>query len=141
MFDVCKKVDSNRKPLLIEGARQVGKTWLARELGNNEFESYIELNFEKQKALRTLFELDFDIQRIMLAISAFSGKTVTPGKTLIFFDEIQWAPRGLLCLKYFKDEHPEYHIIAAGSLLGVIDHEGDSFPVGKVESKLDMNIK
>lgn len=128
-----KKADNNRKPLLIEGARQVGKTWLARELGNNEFESYIELNFEKQKALRTLFELDFDIQRIMLAISAFSGKTVTPGKTLIFFDEIQWAPRGLLCLKYFKDEHPEYHIIAAGSLLGVIDHEGDSFPVGKVE--------
>lgn len=111
----------------------MGKTWLARELGKNEFASYIELNFEKQQALRPLFELDFDIERIMLAISAFSGKTVTPGKTLIFFDEIQWAPRGLLCLKYFNDEHPEYHIIAAGSLLGVIDHKGDSFPVGKVE--------
>ena len=128
-----RKPDGKRKPLLMEGARQVGKTWLARELGRNEFKSYIELNFEKQKALRSLFELDFDIGRILLAISAFSGKTVTAGETLIFFDEIQWAPRGLLSLKYFNDEHPEFHIIAAGSLLGVIDHEGDSFPVGKVD--------
>ncbi len=128
-----RESDGKRKPLLMEGARQVGKTWLARELGKNEFKSYIELNFEKQKALRSLFELDFDIGRILLAISAFSGKTVTAGETLIFFDEIQWAPRGLLSLKYFYDEHPEYHIIAAGSLLGVIDHEGDSFPVGKVD--------
>lgn len=128
-----RKPDGKRKPLLMEGARQVGKTWLARELGKNEFKSYIELNFEKQKALRSLFELDFDIGRILLAISAFSGKTVTVGETLIFFDEIQWAPRGLLSLKYFYDEHPEYHIIAAGSLPGVIDHEGDSFPVGKVD--------
>ena len=128
-----RKPDGKRKPLLMEGARQVGKTWLARELGRNEFKSYIELNFEKQTALRSLFELDFDISRILLAISAFSGKTVTAGETLIFFDEIQWAPRGLLSLKYFFAEHPEYHIIAAGSLLGVIDHQGDSFPVGKVD--------
>lgn len=121
-----------RKPLIIEGARQVGKTWLARELGEKEFEDYIELNFEKQTALRSLFELDFNLERILLAISAFSGKTVVPGKTLLFFDEIQWAPRGLLSLKYFYDEMPGLHIVAAGSLLGLVDHEGDSFPVGKV---------
>ena len=122
----------DRKPLLMEGARQVGKTWLARELGRQEFENFIELNFEKQTALRSLFELDFDLGRILLAISAFSGKQVIPGRTLLFFDEIQWAPRGLLALKYFYDEMPLLHVVAAGSLLGVIDHEGDSFPVGKV---------
>ena len=121
-----------RKPLLMEGARQVGKTWLARELGENAFETFIELNFEKQVALRSLFELDFDLSRILLAITAFSGKKIVPGKTLLFLDEIQWAPRGLLALKYFLDEMPELHVLAAGSLLGVIDHEGDSFPVGKV---------
>lgn len=124
--------DEERKPLLLEGARQVGKTWLARELGANEFKNYIELNFEKQVALRSLFELDFDLSRILLAISAFSGKDVIPGKTLLFFDEIQWAPRGLLSLKYFNDEMKQLHIVAAGSLLGLMDHEGESFPVGKV---------
>ncbi len=121
-----------RKPLLMEGARQVGKTWLARELGEKEFGSFIELNFEKQTVLRSLFELDFNLDRILLAVSAFSGRQVVPGKTLLFLDEIQWAPRGLLALKYFHDELPKLHVIAAGSLLGVIDHEGDSFPVGKV---------
>lgn len=127
-----KLPDGERKPLLIEGARQVGKTWLARELGNKEFDNFIELNFESQTALDDLFKLDFNIDRILLAISAFSGKTVVPGKTLLFFDEIQCAPRGLLSLKYFYDNAPQLHIIAAGSLLGVIDHKGDSFPVGKV---------
>ncbi len=96
--------DSERKPLILEGARQVGKTWIARNLGENEFETYIELNFEKQTALRSLFESDFNLDRILLAIRAFSGKEVIPGKTLLFFDEIQWAPRGLLALKYFNDE-------------------------------------
>ena len=124
--------DGERKPLILEGARQVGKTWLARELGQNEFEDFIELNFEKQVALRSLFDLDFNLDRILLAINAFSGKSVVPGKTLLFFDEIQWASRGLLSLKYFYDEMPDLHVMAAGSLLGLIDHEGDSFPVGKV---------
>lgn len=127
-----RTADNDRKPLIIEGARQVGKTWLARELGANEFENYIELNFEKQVALRSLFELDFNLERILLAISAFTGKTVIPGKTLLFLDEIQWAPRGLLALKYFKEDFSSLHIIAAGSLLGIMDHKGDSFPVGKV---------
>lgn len=124
--------DDERKPLILEGARQVGKTWLARELGRNGFENYIELNFEKQTALRALFEFDFDFGRILLAISAFSGQKVIPGKTLLFLDEVQWAPRGLLSLKYFKEDLPGLHVIAAGSLLGLLEHEGESFPVGKV---------
>ena len=113
---------SRRKPLILEGARQTGKTWLARELGNTQFES----------EARSFFEANFDLNRILLAIQAATGKKVIPGKTLLFFDEIQFARRGLLSLKYFHDEMPELHIVAAGSLLGVIDHKDDSFPVGKV---------
>lgn len=123
---------SRRKPLILEGARQTGKTWLARELGNTQFESFVEVNFEKLQEARSLFEANFDLNRILLAIQAATGKKVIPGKTLLFFDEIQFARRGLLSLKYFHDELPDLHIIAAGSLLGVIDHKDDSFPVGKV---------
>lgn len=123
---------SRRKPLILEGARQTGKTWLARELGKSQFESFVEVNFEKLQETRSLFETNFDLNRILLAIQAVTGKKVIPGKTLLFFDEIQFARRGLLSLKYFHDEMPELHIIAAGSLLGVIDHQDDSFPVGKV---------
>ena len=124
--------DDKRKPLILEGARQTGKTWLARELGKKEFESFVEINFEDTEEMKTLFESDFDIDRIVLAIQSVSGKKIIPGKTLLFFDEIQHARRGLLALKYFKEKAPAYHIIAAGSLLGVIDHKDDSFPVGKV---------
>lgn len=123
---------SRRKPLILEGARQTGKTWLARELGKTQFESFVEVNFEKLQEARSLFEANFDLNRILLAIQAVTGKKVVPGKTLLFFDEIQFARRGLLSLKYFYDEMPELHVIAAGSLLGVIDHKDDSFPVGKV---------
>ena len=132
LLDWMKLPDGDRKPLILEGARQVGKTWLARELGTEEFENFIELNFEKQPSLRSLFEMDFDSERIFRAIAAFSGKKVIPGKTLLFLDEIQWAPRGLLALKYFNDDIKGLHVIAAGSLLGIMDHAGDSFPVGKV---------
>ena len=121
-----------RKPLILEGARQTGKTWLARELGRVEFAEFIEVNFEKMSEARSLFEANFDLNRILLAIQALTGKRVVAGQTLLFFDEIQFAHRGLLSLKYFFDEMPELHIIAAGSLLGLIDHEDDSFPVGKV---------
>ena len=123
---------ARRKPLILEGARQVGKTWLARQLGQTQFESFAEVNFEKLQEARSLFEANFDLTRILLAIQAVTGTKVIPGKTLLFFDEIQFARRGLLSLKYFHDEMPELHIIAAGSLLGVIDHKDDSFPVGKV---------
>lgn len=123
-----------RKPLILEGARQVGKTWLARELGGLAFAgNYVEVNFEDSENLRTLFEADFDIDRILMSIQSATGKHVFPGRTLLFFDEIQHARRGLLALKYFYDKLPDLHIIAAGSLLGVMNHKDDSFPVGKVE--------
>ncbi len=123
---------TRRKPLILEGARQTGKTWLARELGKREFDSFVEVNFEQMTELRPLFETNFDLNRILMSIQAFAGKKIEPGKTLLFFDEIQFARRGLLSLKYFLDQMPELHIIAAGSLLGLIDHKDDSFPVGKV---------
>ena len=126
------KPDDKRKPLILEGARQTGKTWLARELGKCEFESFVEVNFEDVEEMKTLFEADFDIDRILMAIQSVTRKKVVAGKTLLFFDEIQHARRGLLALKYFKDKAPQYHVVAAGSLLGVIDHKDDSFPVGKV---------
>ena len=123
---------SRRKPLILEGARQTGKTWLARELGRREFETFVEINFEQMTELRPLFETNFDLTRILMTIQAVTGKKVNAGTTLLFFDEIQFARRGLLSLKYFLDQMPELHIIAAGSLLGLIDHQDDSFPVGKV---------
>ena len=123
----------HRKPLILEGARQTGKTWLARELGRAEFQDFIEINFETDDDLQDLFELNFDIERILLTIQQAKGVPVVAGKTLLFFDEIQYARRGLLSLKYFYDKIPELHVLAAGSLLGVIDHKNDSFPVGKVE--------
>ncbi|MDO4512371.1 MAG: ATP-binding protein [Bacteroidales bacterium] len=125
--------DSKRKPLILEGARQVGKTWLAQEFGKREFKSCVEINFEDAEELVNVFEIDFDINRILLALQSYSGVKIVPGETLIFFDEIQYARRGLLALKYFKEKMPQYHVIAAGSLLGVIDHKNDSFPVGKVD--------
>lgn len=127
------KLSDKRKPLILEGARQTGKTWLARELGRMEFDEYVEINFEDNEQFRSLFEMDFDIERILMALRSVTGKKILQGKTLIFFDEIQYARRGLLSLKYFGDKAPEYHVIAAGSLLGVVDHKDDSFPVGKVE--------
>lgn len=125
--------DDIRKPLILEGARQVGKTWLARELGKVAFKSYAEVNFEDFEEMQSLFEADFDINRIIMAIQSMTGQKIVAGETLLFFDEIQHARRGLLSLKYFKEKAPQYHVVAAGSLLGVIDHKDDSFPVGKVD--------
>lgn len=127
-----ERPDGQRKPLILEGARQVGKTWLARELGKNEFENIVEVNFERYEEARALFENNFDLQRILMAIQSMTGRKVVPGETLLFFDEIQFARRGLLSLKYFYEDMPNLHIVAAGSLLGIIDHHDDSFPVGKV---------
>lgn len=127
------KQKSNRKPLIVQGARQVGKTWLLEEFGKNEFESVAQINFEKSTQLANIFESDFDLERIMRSIQLITGVKPVAGKTLIFFDEIQSVKRGLLSLKYLYDAAPEYHIVAAGSLLGISLHAGDSFPVGKVE--------
>lgn len=100
--------DDKRKPLILEGARQTGKTWLARELGRCEFELFVEVNFEDAEEMRTLFKTDFDIDRILMAIQSVTGEKIVAGKTLIFFDEIQHARRGLLALKYFREKAPQY---------------------------------
>lgn len=127
------KNNPRRKPLVIKGARQVGKTWLMKEFGKNEFESVAYINFEKVTQLADLFESDFDVQRILRSIQLVTNIIPQVGKTLIIFDEIQSVKRGLLALKYFYEDVPQYHIIAAGSLLGLSIHKEDSFPVGKVD--------
>lgn len=123
----------NRKPLLIKGARQVGKTWLMKTFGNEVYEKCVYINFESNNRLKTIFENDFNIQRILLAIQIETDTTIEANNTLILLDEIQEAPRGLTALKYFYENAPEYHIIAAGSLLGVALSKNTSFPVGKVD--------
>ena len=127
------KQRNTRKPLIIRGARQVGKTWLMKEFAKTEYENFAYVNFEDNQQLKTLFLNDFDIPRILLAIQIATGIKPEPNKTLIIFDEIQEAERALTSLKYFRENAPEYHIIAAGSLLGIALHENTSFPVGKVE--------
>lgn len=127
------KQKNTRKPLIIRGARQVGKTWLMKEFAKTEYENFAYINFEDNQQLKTLFLNDFDIPRILLAIQIATGIKPEPNKTLIIFDEIQEAERALTSLKYFRENAPEYHVVAAGSLLGIALHENTSFPVGKVE--------
>ena len=122
----------DRKPLVITGARQVGKTWLIKDFGRKEYEQLAYINFESSSAIKMLFEQDFDINRILMAVQIETGVIVTAENTLIVFDEIQEADKGITALKYFYENAPEYHIIAAGSLLGVALHKSTSFPVGKV---------
>ena len=127
------KQKKTRKPLIIRGARQVGKTWLMKEFAKTEYENFAYINFEDNQQLKTLFLNDFDIPRILLVIQIATGIKPEPNKTLIIFDEIQEAERALTSLKYFRENAPEYHVVAAGSLLGIALHENTSFPVGKVE--------
>ncbi len=123
---------AGRKPLIMQGARQVGKTWLMRKFAEEAFEKSIYINFENETLLAHTFEKDFDIRRILLEIQLVTG--IQPdSNTLLIFDEIQEAKRGVTSLKYFHENAPEIPIIAAGSLLGIASHQGDSFPVGKVE--------
>ena len=126
------KDSSDRKPLIMLGARQVGKTWLMREFAREAYKNSVYVNFEDNEILKELFVNDFDIQRIVGAIQWSTGVTVDEN-TLIILDEIQEAPRGITALKYFAENAPQYHIIAAGSLLGIAMHHNDSFPVGKVD--------
>lgn len=127
------KESRRRKPLIIEGARQVGKTWLVKEFARKYYDNLAYINFEEHIYMRNLFETDFDVRRIIPAIDAATHQTCKPGKTLIFLDEIQEATNGITSLKYFYENAPEYHIIAAGSLLGLELHKQTSFPVGKVQ--------
>ena len=126
------KNKEDRKPLIIRGARQVGKTWLMKEFAK-EYKHIIYINFEDSTVLQKLFVQDFNIDRILLSLQIESGVTANAENTLIIFDEIQEAERGLTSLKYFHENAPEYHIIAAGSYLGISIQKNASFPVGKVE--------
>ena len=123
----------NRKPLIIQGARQVGKTWIMKEFGARFYENTVYINFDNNKAMKDVFDLDFDLKRILSAIKIEYGKSFQAENTLIIFDEIQEAPKALASLKYFYENAPQCSIIAAGSLLGVALHQGTSFPVGKVD--------
>lgn len=127
------KDSGTRKPLLLLGARQVGKTWLMREFGMREYENVVYINCDSEPLAQQLFLQDYDIPRIILGLHAITGETITEGKTLIILDEIQEAQRGLHCLKYFCENGSGYHVMAAGSLLGVALSHKESFPVGKVD--------
>lgn len=126
------KARANRKPLIIRGARQVGKTWLMMEFARRVYDKWVYVNFEDEEMLKHVFEQDFNIQRILDALSLRFHADIDEN-TLLIFDEIQAAPRGVTSLKYFCEKAPEYHVITAGSLLGISMHGGDSFPVGKVD--------
>ena len=127
----------NRKPLILRGARQVGKTWLMKEFGRSCFQNVAYINFDSDARMRHIFDEDYDVARILRMINIETGIRMEPEKTLILFDEVQEAPKAISSLKYFCENAPEYAVIAAGSLLGVAIHSGVSFPVGKVET-MDM---
>lgn len=132
------KNKKNRKPLIMKGARQVGKTWLMKEFGKQCFKYTAYINFDNNKRMEDVFSTDYDIERILMSINIETGVKIVPGETLIIFDEIQENPRAIAALKYFYENAPQHAIIAAGSLLGVAIHEGVSFPVGKVDT-LELN--
>lgn len=121
-----------RKPLILLGARQVGKTWVMKHFGLTEFENVAYINCDVEPLAKELFAADYNIPRILLALQAITGTKIEAGKTLIVFDELQEVERGLHSLKYFQENAPEYHVMAAGSLLGITLGKGQSFPVGKV---------
>lgn len=127
------KNKKKRKPLIIQGARQVGKTWIMKEFGARYYKDTIYINFDNNETMKKMFEIDFDISRIISSIKIEYGKSFDPENTLIIFDEIQEAPKALAALKYFYENAPQFSIMAAGSLLGVALHQGTSFPVGKVD--------
>lgn len=126
------KDSKNRKPLILEGARQIGKTWIMKEFGRSEYKKMIYINCEDEPRVAPLLSLDFDIERILLGFQAISGIKADE-ETLIILDEIQEVPRGLTALKYFYEKAPQLHVMVAGSLLGITLHQGTSFPVGKVD--------
>jgi len=132
-FLTAWKRSPNRKPLIVRGARQVGKTWLMKELGRREYQKCAYVNFESNARLKTVFTQDFDIRRIIQAIQIETEVIIEADNTLIVLDEIQEAPGALTSLKYFQENAPEYHVISAGSLLGVALNSHYSFPVGKVD--------
>lgn len=122
-----------RKPLIVYGARQVGKTWLMKEFGRRYFSHTVYINFDNNPRMKRSFSQDFDLQRIIEDLKVESNQNFSAEDTLLIFDEVQEIPEALTCLKYFCENAPEYYIVAAGSLLGIVLHTGASFPVGKVD--------
>lgn len=129
---VAWKSSEDRKPMVLKGARQVGKTWLMKEFGQNYYDSYVYFNFDEEDELKSIFEANKNPQRIIELLSLITGEKILPEKTLIIFDEIQECPEALNTLKYFKEKANEYHVIAAGSLLGTLLAQPKSYPVGMV---------
>lgn len=127
------KLSTNRKPLILNGARQVGKTYIIKEFGRCEYKKTAYISLDRNDKVRSVFEKDTNPESIILALSAITGVHITEGDTLLILDEIQECPKALSALKYFYEEAAGYHIIVAGSLLGVELHQSDSFPVGKVD--------
>lgn len=127
------KKSTRRKPMVIEGARQVGKTWLMKEFGKQAYSDTVYINFDSNSAMAELFASDLNTERLILGIELYVGRKIDADNTLLIFDEVQEVPRALSSLKYFYENAPQYHIICAGSLLGIALHGGTSFPVGKVD--------
>lgn len=127
------KNKATRKPLILEGARQVGKTWLMKEFGKKEFENMVYVNCADEEFAKSLFSRNLKPDRIVRDVVANTRQRIEAGKTLLVFDEIQEAPNGITSLKYFCEDAPDLHVIAAGSLLGVVHHPGESYPVGKAD--------
>ena len=127
------KNSKRRKPLIIEGARQVGKTWLMKEFGKQAYADTVYINFDSNSRMADLFSADLDTDRLILGLELYAGRKINPDNTLLIFDEVQEVPRALASLKYFYENAPQYHIVCAGSLLGIALHQGTSFPVGKVD--------
>ncbi len=127
------KESKRRKPLLIEGARQVGKTWLMKEFGRKAYADSVYINFDSNSRMAELFASDLNTDRLIMGLELYAGRKIDPESTLLIFDEVQEVPRALSSLKYFYENAPQYPIVCAGSLLGIALHEGTSFPVGKVD--------
>lgn len=127
------KGSKHRKPLIIEGARQVGKTWIMKEFGNKAYADTVYINFDSNSRMAELFASDLNTDRLITGLELYVGKKIDPNNTLLIFDEVQEVPRALSSLKYFYENAPQYHIVCAGSLLGIALHGGTSFPVGKVD--------
>ncbi|MBQ6698004.1 MAG: ATP-binding protein [Oscillospiraceae bacterium] len=127
------KQSERRKPLIIEGARQVGKTWLMKEFGRQAYADTVYINFDSNSRMAELFSSDLDTERLIMGLELYAGRKINPENSLLIFDEVQEVPRALSSLKYFCENAPQYHIVCAGSLLGIALHQGTSFPVGKVD--------
>lgn len=127
------KQKKNKKPLIIRGARQVGKTWLMKEFGKTVYKETVYISFDNNRRMQALFEGDLNVERIVTGLELYAGHKIDAENTLLIFDEIQEVPKALTSLKYFNENAPQYQIVCAGSVLGVALHQGTSFPVGKVE--------